>query len=81
MSSTLNVDSQNCIRSLQLKLPLAKKFFSLQTASAVADLSPSAVEAHLAAHGLTSKQMYDHIFELEETLQADRNERDKYSCT
>ncbi|KAI9909866.1 hypothetical protein PsorP6_010014 [Peronosclerospora sorghi] len=55
----------------------AKKIFSLQTASAVADLSPSAGEAHLAAHGLTLKQMYDHILELEETLQAERTEKDK----
>ncbi|KAI9916664.1 hypothetical protein PsorP6_017902 [Peronosclerospora sorghi] len=55
----------------------AKKIFSLQTASAVADLSPSAGEAHLAAHGLTAKQMYDHILELEETLQAERTEKDK----
>ncbi|KAI9910022.1 hypothetical protein PsorP6_010180 [Peronosclerospora sorghi] len=55
----------------------AKKIFSLQKASAVADLSPSAGEAHLTAHGLTSKQMYDHIIELEETLQAERTEKDK----
>ncbi|KAI9918477.1 hypothetical protein PsorP6_011504 [Peronosclerospora sorghi] len=55
----------------------AKKIFSLQTASAVADLSPSAGEVHLAAHGLTAKQMYDHILELEETLQAERTEKDQ----
>uniref|UniRef100_H3H197 Uncharacterized protein n=1 Tax=Phytophthora ramorum TaxID=164328 RepID=H3H197_PHYRM len=54
-----------------------KKIFSLQTASAVAELSSAAGEAHLAAHGLTPKQMYDHIVELEETLQAERNEKDK----
>ncbi|GMF16309.1 unnamed protein product [Phytophthora fragariaefolia] len=54
-----------------------KKIFSLQTASAVAELSAAAGEAHLAAHGLTPKQMYDHLVELEETLQAERNEKDK----
>ncbi|KAF4316503.1 hypothetical protein BBO99_00008486 [Phytophthora kernoviae] len=54
-----------------------KKIFSLQTASAVAELSSAAGEAHLAAHGLTPKQMYDHIVELEETLQSERNEKDK----
>ncbi|KAJ8535251.1 hypothetical protein ON010_g13487 [Phytophthora cinnamomi] len=54
-----------------------KKIFSLQTASAVAELSSAAGEAHLAAHGLTPKQMYDHIVELEETLQAERSEKDK----
>ncbi|KAL3669066.1 hypothetical protein V7S43_005450 [Phytophthora oleae] len=54
-----------------------KKIFSLQTASAVADLSSAAGEAHLAAHGLTPKQMYDHIVELEEALQAERSEKDK----
>ncbi|KAG7395652.1 hypothetical protein PHYBOEH_003371 [Phytophthora boehmeriae] len=54
-----------------------KKIFSLQTASAVAELSSAAGEAHLAAHGLTPKQMYDHIVELEEALQAERNEKDK----
>ncbi|KAF1781443.1 Aldolase-type TIM barrel [Phytophthora cactorum] len=54
-----------------------KKLFSLQTASAVAELSSAAGEAHLAAHGLTPKQMYDHIVELEETLQAERSEKDK----
>uniref|UniRef100_A0AAV1V1S8 Nucleoprotein TPR/MLP1 domain-containing protein n=1 Tax=Peronospora matthiolae TaxID=2874970 RepID=A0AAV1V1S8_9STRA len=54
-----------------------KKIFSLQTASAVAGLSSSAGEAHLAAHGLTPMQMYDHIVELEETLQAERKEKDK----
>ncbi|KAF1786191.1 Aldolase-type TIM barrel [Phytophthora cactorum] len=44
---------------------------------AVAELSSAAGEAHLAAHGLTPKQMYDHIVELEETLQAERSEKDK----
>ncbi|CAI5713702.1 unnamed protein product [Peronospora effusa] len=54
-----------------------KKIFSMQTTSAVAELSSSAGEALLAAHGLTPKQMYDHIVELEEALQAERNEREK----
>ncbi|RLN67778.1 hypothetical protein BBJ28_00001062 [Nothophytophthora sp. Chile5] len=54
-----------------------KKIFSLQTASAVADLSSAAGEAHLAAHGLSPKQMYDHIVELEEALQSERNGKDK----
>ncbi|CAI5706289.1 unnamed protein product [Peronospora farinosa] len=54
-----------------------KKIYSMQTASAVAELSSSAGEALLAAHGLTPKQMYDHIVELEEALQAERNEREK----
>ncbi|CAI5709467.1 unnamed protein product [Peronospora destructor] len=54
-----------------------KKILSMQTASAVAELSSSAGEAHLAAHGLTPKQMYDHIVELEEALQVERNERER----
>ncbi|CAH0473243.1 unnamed protein product [Peronospora belbahrii] len=54
-----------------------KKIFSMQTVSAVAELSSSAGEAHLAAHGLTPKKMYDQIVELEEMLQAERNEKDK----
>ncbi|KAG3243985.1 hypothetical protein PI124_g11223 [Phytophthora idaei] len=54
-----------------------KKLFSLQTASAVAELSSSAGEVHLVAHGLTPKQLCDHIVEREETLQADRSEKDK----
>uniref|UniRef100_K3X5B0 Uncharacterized protein n=1 Tax=Globisporangium ultimum (strain ATCC 200006 / CBS 805.95 / DAOM BR144) TaxID=431595 RepID=K3X5B0_GLOUD len=54
-----------------------KKIFSLQTASAVADLSSAAGEAHLAAHGLSPKQMYDHIVELEETLREERTEKEK----
>lgn len=53
------------------------KMISLQTASAVAELSSAAGEAHLAAHGLTPKQMYDRIVELEETLQAERSEKEK----
>lgn len=54
-----------------------KKIFSLQTASSVADLSSAAGEAHLAAHGLSPKQMYDHIVELEETLRDERTEKEK----
>lgn len=54
-----------------------KKIFSLQTASTVADLSSAAGEAHLAAHGLSPKQMYDHIVELEETLREERTEKEK----
>ncbi|KAF1325618.1 Nuclear mitotic apparatus protein, partial [Globisporangium splendens] len=54
-----------------------KKIFSLQTASAVADLSSAAGEAHLAAHGLSPKQMYDHIVELEETLREERTEKER----
>lgn len=54
-----------------------KKIMSLQTASTIADLSSAAGEAHLAAHGLTPKQMYDHIVELEESLRETQGEKDK----
>ncbi|CEG37874.1 nuclear mitotic apparatus [Plasmopara halstedii] len=54
-----------------------KKMLTLQTTSAIAELSTAAGEAHLAAHGLTPKQMFDHIVELEETLQAERKEKEK----
>lgn len=54
-----------------------KKIMSLQTASTIADLSSAAGEAHLAAHGLTPKQMYDHIVELEEALRETQGEKDK----
>ncbi|KAG6948095.1 hypothetical protein JG688_00015248 [Phytophthora aleatoria] len=54
-----------------------KELFSLQRASAVAELSSSAGEVHLIAHGLTPKKLCDHIVEREETLQAERSEKDK----
>lgn len=78
--------SEKIIATLQQQLQDAKakiddlekkKIFSLQMASSVADLSSAAGEAHLAAHGLSPKQMYDHIVDLEETLRDERTEKEK----
>jgi nucleoprotein TPR len=54
-----------------------KKLQALETAVSIGDLSSAAGEAHLAAHGLTPKQMLDHIVELEKTLQEERGEKEK----
>lgn len=78
--------SEKIIETLQAQLQDAnhkiedlekKKIVSLQTAASVADLSSAAGEAHLAAHGVTPKELCDHIVELEATLQDERSEKEK----
>ncbi|CCI41580.1 unnamed protein product [Albugo candida] len=49
----------------------------VQDAAAISKLSPGAAEAHLSAHGLTPKQLFDHIVELKETLAKEQNEKEK----
>lgn len=78
--------SERLVGSLQEELREAKeriseleknKMRALENAAAIGDLSSAAGEAHLAANGLSAKQMVDNIVELEKSLQDERAEKEK----
>lgn len=78
--------SERRIEALQEELDAAheriaelekKKLLTLEATASIGDISSTAGEAHLAAHGLSPKQMFDHIVELEKSLQEERSEKDK----
>nr|CCA26011.1 nuclear mitotic apparatus protein putative [Albugo laibachii Nc14] len=78
--------SENQVAELESKLSEANERLKemeqkheriVQDAFAISKLSPGAAEAHLSSHGLTPKQLFDHIVELKETLAKEQSEKGK----
>ncbi|GLD98853.1 hypothetical protein PINS_up007571 [Pythium insidiosum] len=65
-------DARSLIDELQ-----RNKLVSLQTGAAAASLSSAASDVHLAAHGLSSKELYDQILQLEASLRDEQEEKEK----